>query len=285
VAPHFHKFMAEATRLTQSGDLTAATAMIQRALNQHAFAAEPPASEDIVIDIEAREVPPCPGVPLMPGPTLPMIGKGHVEYGRFGEGRAAREFRLFVPPPGACVGPRPLVLMLHGCTQDPDDFAAGTRMDKLGRVHGLYVLYPAQSRQANPQGCWNWFKSSHQQRGRGEPATLAGMTRRVMVQHDIDPSRVYVAGLSAGGAMAAILAQAYPDLYAAVGVHSGLAALLPGTPAARRDVTGRTSSGQRERLSVVLKAMWPSCAAAGTAASAARRSGHARPPMRRRSTA
>lgn len=224
MAPHFHKFMAEATRLTQAGDLTAATAMIQRALNQHAFAAEPSAFEDIVIDIEAREVPTCPGAPPLPGPALPPIGEGRVEYGRFGEGRAAREFRLFVPPPGACPGPRPLVVMLHGCTQDPDDFAVGTRMDELARVHGLYVLYPAQSRQANPQGCWNWFKGSHQQRGRGEPATLAGMTRRVMAQHDIDPSRVYVAGLSAGGAMAAILAQAYPDLYAAVGVHSGLAA-------------------------------------------------------------
>lgn len=229
VAPDFQKFMAEATRLTRAGDLSTATALIQRALNQRTFAADAAhgaaTADDDIIDVTAREVPSCPGsMPLLPGPVLVPVGEGHVESGTFGQGRAARAFKLFVPPRGAHAGPRPLIVMLHGCTQDPDDFAAGTQMNELARVHGLYVLYPAQSRQANPQGCWNWFKASHQQRGRGEPATLAGMTRATIEQHDIDPSRVYVAGLSAGGAMAAILAQAYPDLFAAVGVHSGLAA-------------------------------------------------------------
>src|SRR4029079_8485668 len=101
--------------------------------------------------------------------------------------------------------------------------AGGTRRTALGRAEGVAVLYPGQSDHANPQRCWNWFKHSHQQRGRGEPALIAGLVRGGVARHRIDPRRVYVAGLSAGGAMAAILGDAYPDLFAAVGVHSGLA--------------------------------------------------------------
>jgi poly(hydroxyalkanoate) depolymerase family esterase len=141
--------------------------------------------------------------------------------GRFGSGPSARDYKLYVPP-GEVTGALPLVVMLHGCTQDPDDFAAGTAMNDAARRDGFFVLYPAQSAKANPQRCWNWFKHSHQVRGRGEPAMLAAMTQDVIARHGIDPSRVYVAGLSAGGAMAAILANAYPDIFAAVGVHSGL---------------------------------------------------------------
>ncbi len=112
--------------------------------------------------------------------------------------------------------------MLHGCTQDPDDFAAGTGMNELGREQDFFVLYPAQSRGANASRCWNWFSEQHQAREAGEPALLASMARAVIAQHGIDPRRVYIAGLSAGGAMAAIVAAAYPDVFAAVGVHSGL---------------------------------------------------------------
>ena len=135
----------------------------------------------------------------------------------------AADYKLYIPPHA---GDRalPLIVMLHGCTQDPDDFAAGTAMNEAALAHGFYVLYPAQSQRVNPKRCWNWFKPNHQQRGRGEPALLAGMTREVMERHSIDPQRVFVAGLSAGGAMAAILGETYPELYAAVGVHSGLAA-------------------------------------------------------------
>jgi poly(hydroxyalkanoate) depolymerase family esterase len=133
-----------------------------------------------------------------------------------------RAFKLFAPA-GFEGESLPLVVMLHGCTQDPDDFAAGTRMNELAQAEGFFVLYPAQAARSNSHKCWNWFSPADQRRGGGEPALLAGMVRHVLQTHSIDPDRVYVAGLSAGGAMAAILANEYPDLFAAAGVHSGVA--------------------------------------------------------------
>ena len=218
--PDFQRLMDEAARLMRGGQLGEATAAIQQALGGAAPTQARAPTPDNVIDVEAREV----GAPTL-APEEPRGASTGAESfiaGHFRNECGARDYKLFEPARDG--RPLPLVVMLHGCTQDPDDFARGTRMNALARTHGALVLYPAQSQRANAQRCWNWFKHNHQGRGKGEPAILAGLVRDVVARHGVDPDHVYVAGLSAGGAMAAILGEAYPDLFAAVGVHSGLPA-------------------------------------------------------------
>jgi poly(hydroxyalkanoate) depolymerase family esterase len=141
--------------------------------------------------------------------------------GCFANSHGSRRYKLFIPSRRAGK-PLPLLVMLHGCLQDPDDFALGTRMNDIAEEQRIFVLYPEQSEAANQTRCWNWFDAANQQRDQGEPSIIAGITREVIGSYNIDARRVYIAGMSAGGAMAAIMAATYSELYAAVGIHSGL---------------------------------------------------------------
>lgn len=145
--------------------------------------------------------------------------------GSFAQGSRLLDYCLYIPASRDITLPMPMLVMLHGCGQDAENFALSTQMNDLARDAGVMVLYPEQVQRANAQKCWNWFKPQHQRRGRGEPELLACLVHDIATEFDADRSRIYVAGLSAGGAMAAILAQEYPEVFCAAGVHSGV---LPG---------------------------------------------------------
>lgn len=152
-----------------------------------------------------------------PEPVAPGEFTSHT----YESGSENRGYKLYVPTLRSA-RPRPLLMMLHGCKQNPDDFAAGTRMNELADVHGFLVAYPAQTSRANNASCWSWFKPLEQTRKGAEPSQLAGIVCAIAETHDVDMESVFVAGLSSGAAMAVILGETYPDIFAAVGAHSGL---------------------------------------------------------------
>jgi poly(hydroxyalkanoate) depolymerase family esterase len=199
-----------------------------------------PAVTEAVAEINATriETPEAPAAPdVLPKPRRAAFTRQVFEF----EGERY-DFNLYVPPlPPIASTPEaltrvPLVVMLHGCKQDAPDFARGTTMNELAAKTPCLVLYPEQLVKANQMRCWNWFDSAHQCRHAGEPAMLAALTQQVIARYPVDPSRVYIAGLSAGGAMAAIVATHNPNLFAAVGVHSGL------PPGAAHDVMSAFSA-------------------------------------------
>ena len=231
------QLLRQASRLTQSGRLNEATQTLQRALG--GLPAAP-----VFTPTAAFAAPPA------------RTDAGAFTSGTHTQSAQARGFKLYLPP-DAAGRPLPLVVMLHGCTQSPDDFAAGTGMNARAAEQGFCVLYPAQSQEANPSRCWNWFQPGDQRRGSGEPAVIAGMTQMVLKQHGLDPRRVYVAGLSAGGAMADIVATAYPELFAAVGVHSGLprgaaANLVEALAAMKHGADAVRRSGERSAVPTIV---------------------------------
>jgi poly(hydroxyalkanoate) depolymerase family esterase len=256
--------MAKAAELTRSGKLQEATALIQSLLLRPGpdtnLPAAQPELEGYVIDgdftrLEPEAVSPKTATPkakpeqAKPRATttplaetlrkiaaggMPMRGPltGHADSVTdgaqflsltYGAAQGSRSFRLYIPA-NRPANPMPLIIMLHGCTQTPEDFAVGTGMNALAEEFGCLIAYPAQPSGANAQKCWNWYRPEDQARDRGEPALIAGLTRAIWGDHNADPARTYIAGLSAGGAAAVVMAAAYPDIFSAVGVHSGLPA-------------------------------------------------------------
>lgn len=222
----FLEAMRQATQLVRTRGPAAATRFIQGLFRPErtGTAADSPGfptprdSENTVVDV-LDPLPQDVGETQAP-PSLPSES-GQFSNQTYSGPAGSRNYKLYVPSVYSGT-PLPLVVMLHGCTQDPSDFAKGTRANRWAESKRCLVVYPEQIQRANSHRCWNWFRPIDQHAGRGEPSLIAGIVQQVIDEYQVDPRRVYIAGLSAGGAMAAIMGHEYPELFAAVGIHSGL---------------------------------------------------------------
>ena len=278
----FMNKMMTSARLVQNKDMASATATIQQALAQAGLMpgqghgqgqSTAPASKDATGFVDINPAPDwqaqlrkgqaamrAAGVGVGIGlpqdddvAVMDVAAGGTFTSGVFSNAAGRRRYKLYIPSQPSTT-PRPLIVMLHGCTQNPDDFALGTGMNRLAEEANCLVLYPEQDSASNRTQCWNWFESGHQARDAGEPGIIAGLTRQIVKEHGADPAQVFVAGMSAGGAMAAVLGAEYPDLFAAVGVHSGLPAgsgrdMITGLQAMKKPAKGRTL---REAVPVIV---------------------------------
>ena len=272
--------MKESARLVQAKDVGSATALIQQALAQAGLMPGQP-GQSAQSDHAAKDAATA-FVDINPAPNWQsLLRKGQASMraagvmrdvdgdddvavvdeaaagsfvgGVFSNSCGRRRYKLYIPAQASST-PRPLIVMLHGCTQNPDDFALGTGMNQLAEEANCLVLYPEQDSASNRTQCWNWFEPGHQARDAGEPGIIAGMTRQIIKEHGADPAQVFVAGMSAGGAMAALMGADYPELFAAVGVHSGLPAgsgrdMITGLQAMKKPGKGRAL---REAVPVIV---------------------------------
>ncbi len=268
-------YMNDVLRLTKLGKVHEATELLQAGLSGRPSSradrpAEPQAQQPTTTSANTGRVVSLPRVEPIILPRLERAPRGNpsrqsssrptLPHGSRFEMRSIRtaagalNFKLYVPA-NILQRPPPLVVMLHGCTQDADDFAIGTRMNELAEIYGFLVAYPEQARAANQSRCWNWFKAAEQKRDRGEPSLVADATRSIIAELGVDPARVFAAGLSAGGAAAAILGCTYPDLFAGIGVHSGLAcgaaSDMPSAFAAMRSGSGAVLAAERRIPTIV----------------------------------
>ena len=220
--------LASAGLDTGGGPMRGVTDTIEQALSaaglrpQHTDVVRAHVLDPVTADKPPSEAP-AQG-PHRPRATTSPDAAGEFISRSYSNGAGTRTYKLYVPAGHGVEGGgrAPMVVMLHGCTQSADDFAAGTRMNALADRHGFLVVYPEQAANANGSKCWNWFRPADQARDGGEPSLIAGITREVASRYHVDERRILVAGLSAGAAMAVILGDAYPELYAAIGAHSGL---------------------------------------------------------------